>query len=487
VRTLEPVPRVAWLTLSSTALGLVVAFSSVSMVPVALPAMIDGLDATLVQGQWFVLAYLLMCSAMILVAGRVADTLGRRPVYLTGLALCTLSVAGITLAQDPWLVVALRAVQGVGAACVITNSTALLVETFPPSRLAVGIGANIGIMSVATAIGPLLSGVLTESWSWRAVFAVGIPLGLIGTVWAGFALPRTPRKPPSGKRPDVTGAIASALLMGGAVLGANQAGEQGWSVASIAPLAVALVAAVVLLRVERRAADPVIDLSLLRNRFRGFAYAATGLSTLAEGSVAVVVAWHLQQNLGASPLEAGVQITALAVGTTVASLVAGRISPMFPGRVLTTASVVGSGVVLALIALHFAGPAAAVPLPVLLVCIGLTGGIFKTANAAALNLGGNAQQAGMVNGLRVAVDNTAVTVAVAVGLALTNTAGVAVCFVVLAVLSFVAVVPAWGRGLHPSESRSSHGQVPPRVVHQLQQPPVEPPVGGDRRKGLAER
>lgn len=79
----EPIPRAAWLTLSSTALGLVVAFSSVSMVPVALPAMIDDLDAGAVQGQWFLLAYLLGCAACILVAGRVADAVGRRPVYLS--------------------------------------------------------------------------------------------------------------------------------------------------------------------------------------------------------------------------------------------------------------------------------------------------------------------------------------------------------------------------------------------------------------------
>ncbi|GAA0306373.1 MFS transporter [Kineococcus aurantiacus] len=445
------IPRAAWLTVSSTALGLVVAFSSVSMVPVALPAMIEDLDASGVQGQWFLLAYLLACSALILVAGRVADACGRRPVYLTGLALCTLSVAGTTFASDPWLVVALRGVQGLGAACVITNSTALLVEVFPPSRLAVGIGANIGIMSVATAIGPLVSGVLTEAVGWRAVFAVGAPLGLVGLVWAGFALPRVPRAPRRAGRPDVAGALASATLMAAVVFGANQAGASGWTPTAVGALVVAAAAGAVLLLVERRAGDPVVDLGLLRERFRGSAYGATGLSTLAEGSVAVVVVWHLQQDGGSSPLEAGVQVTALAVGTATASLVAGRLSPLFSGRALTTAAVTGSTVVLALIALHFAGPAESVPLWALLCAIGLTGGIFKTANAAALNVGGDAGQAGMVNGLRVAVDNTAVTVAVAVGLAITGSAGVVVCFAVLACLSLLAVVPAWNRGLHAEE------------------------------------
>ncbi|MEW1957726.1 MFS transporter [Kineococcus sp. NPDC059986] len=448
---LARIPRAAWLTLSSTALGLVVAFASVSMVPVALPAMIDDLDASVVQGQWFLLAYLLACSASILVAGRVADAFGRRPVYLTGLALCTLSVAGITFAADPWLVVVLRGLQGLGAACVITNSTALLVEVFPPSRLAVGIGANIGIMSVATAIGPLVSGALTEGVGWRAVFAVGAPLGLVGVVWAGFALPRVLRVPRRSGRPDLAGALASATLMAGVVFGANQAGASGWTVTAVGALVAAAAAGVVLVLVERRAADPVVDLGLLRERFRGSAYGATGLSTLAEGSVAVVVVWHLQQDEGFSPLDAGVQVTALAVGTAVASVVAGRLAPRFSGRALTATAVSGSTVVLLLIALHFAGPAEVVPLWALLCAIGLTGGIFKTANAAALNVGGDARGAGMVNGLRVAVDNTAVTVAVALGLAITDTAGVVVCFAVLAGLSLAAVAPAWGRGLHTDE------------------------------------
>ncbi|WP_380172769.1 MFS transporter [Kineococcus sp. DHX-1] len=452
------IPRAAWLTLSSTALGLVVAFASVSMVPVALPAMIDDLDASVVQGQWFLLAYLLACSASILVAGRVADAVGRRPVYLTGLALCTLSVAGATFASDPWLVVALRGLQGLGAACVITNSTALLVEVFPPSRLAVGIGANIGIMSVATAVGPLVSGVLTEAIGWRAVFAVGAPLGLIGFVWAGVALPRVRRAPRRPGRPDVLGALASAVLMAGVVFGANQAGASGWTATTVGALVVAAGAGVVLVLAERRAGDPVVDLTLVRERFRGAAYGATGLSTLAEGSVAVVVVWHLQQDEGSSPLDAGVQVTALAVGTAIASLVAGRLSPWFSGRALTTAAIGGSTVVLVLLALHFAGPARAVPLWSLLCAIGLTGGIFKTANAAALNVGGDARQAGMVNGLRVAVDNTAVTVAVALGLALTGSAGVVVCFAVLACLSLSALVPAWSRGLHADEPFRRHAR-----------------------------
>jgi predicted MFS family arabinose efflux permease len=146
-----------------------------------------------------------------------------------------------------------------------------------------------------------------------------------------------------------------------------------------------------------------------------------------------------------------VQVTALAVGTAIASLVAGRLSPSFSGRGLTTFAISGSTVVLALIALHFAGPARAVPLPALLCAIGLTGGIFKTANAAALNVGSDARKAGMVNGMRVAVDNTAVTVAVAVGLAITDSAGVVVCFTVLGALSLCAIVPAWRRGLHAEE------------------------------------
>ncbi|OZE87142.1 hypothetical protein CH304_02805 [Rhodococcus sp. 15-649-1-2] len=407
-----------WRVLSVTGLGMSITFVSVSMLPVALPDMSAGLNASAAQTDWFMLAYLLTTAVFILVLGKVADILGRRPVYLAGLALLTVSGAVISLSSDPALVIALRVVQGVGAAAVITNTTALLVEAFAPAQLAIGIGWNITIMSLAVSIGPLLGGVLTETSGWRGVFGVVVPLGVLGTVWAAITLRRTDR-PPRVARFDYAGAVGSMVVLGCLVYGVNRGGSVGFgSVHALFPLAVVVLGLPLFWWWERRAVDPIVDPALLTSRFRGCAYSASFLVTIAEGAVAVTMSLYLQSVEGRSPIEAGLQITALAVGTTMMSPIAGRLATRVRTRVLTTASTLGTAAVLTVLALHIGGPAADVPVVVVLFALGLTGAIFKTANAAAINVGVPPNRSGMANGLRVSLDNTAVTVSTALALVL---------------------------------------------------------------------
>lgn len=394
-------------------------FMSVSMLPVALPDMSVGLNASAGQTDWFMLAYLLTTAALILVFGKVADAIGRRPVYLAGLALMTVSATVIALAQDPGLVIAFRVVQGLGAAAVITNTTALLVEAFPANRLAVGIGWNITIMSASVAVGPLLGGILTETIGWRGVFVVIIPLGVIGTVWAAVTL-RPSAVPPRGYSGfDTIGAVLSAVILGLLVFGVQRGGSVGFSeISALGPIAAVPVLLAVFWWWEHRVDDPVVDPRFLTERFRACAYGATFLVTLAEGSVAVTMSLYLQSVEGAGPVGAGLQITALAVGTTVMSPIAGRLATRVRAQPLTTVATLGTASILMVLALHIAGPAERIPLVVILFALGLFGGIFKTANAAAINVGVDSTRAGMANGLRVAFDNTAVTVATALSLAI---------------------------------------------------------------------
>ncbi|SNS76662.1 MFS transporter [Rhodococcoides kyotonense] len=407
-----------WRVLSVTGLGMSITFMSVSMLPVALPDMSAGLGASAAQTDWFMLAYLLTTAVLILVLGKVADSIGRRPVYLAGLLLLTVSGAVITVSGDPSLVIALRVVQGVGAAAVITNTTALLVEAFAPEKLAIGIGWNITIMSLAVSVGPLLGGVLTETVGWRGVFAVVVPLGVAGTVWAAMTLRRTPR-PRTGSAFDWVGAVGSMVVLGCLVYGVNRGGDDGFgSWTSLLPLLVAAVGLPLFWLWEKRAGDPIVDPKLLIDRFRGSAYGASFLVTMAEGAVAVTMSLYLQSVEGRSPVEAGLQITALAVGTTVMSPIAGRLATRIRTRVLTTVSTLGTATVLAILALHIAGPAAGIPIMAILFALGLTGGVFKTANAAAINVGVPQGRSGMANGLRVSLDNTAVTLSTALALVL---------------------------------------------------------------------
>ncbi|OZE05113.1 hypothetical protein CH249_09785 [Rhodococcus sp. 05-2255-3B1] len=407
-----------WRVLSVTGLGMSITFVSVSMLPVALPDMSAGLEASAAQTDWFMLAYLLTTAVFILVLGKLADLVGRRPVYLAGLACLTVSAAVIASATDPDIVIGLRGVQGIGAAAVITNTTALLVEAFEPQKLSIGIGWNITIMSLAISIGPLLGGALTETVGWRGVFGIVVPLGVIGTVWAWLTLHRTPR-PKTGAPLDYAGALGSMVILGGLVYGVNRAGSDGFGAwQSVVPLAFVVIVVPLFWWWEKRAADPIVDPKLLIDRFRGSAYTASFLVTMAEGAVAVTMSLYLQSVVGSSPIDAGLQITALAVGTTVMSPIAGTLATRVSTRTLTTVSTLGTATVLSVLALHIAGPAQGVPVVVLLFALGLSGGIFKTANAAAINVGVAPNRSGMANGFRVSLDNTAVTLSTALALVL---------------------------------------------------------------------
>lgn len=467
-----------WRVLSVTGLGMSITFVSVSMLPVALPDMSAGLSASAAQTDWFMLAYLLTTAIFILVLGKLADIIGRRPVYLAGLACLTVSAAVIAMANDPAIVIGLRIVQGIGAAAVITNTTALLVEAFEPQKLSIGIGWNITIMSLAVSVGPLLGGVLTETVGWRGVFGVVVPLGVLGTVWAAITLRRTPR-PTVGMSFDYVGALSSMAILGVLVYGVNDGGSDGFSSwQSVAPLVAVFAALPLFWWWEKRAEDPIVDPKLLVDRFRGSAYSATFLVTMAEGAVAVTLSLYLQGVEGQTPIQAGVQITALAVGTTVMSPIAGKLATRVPARVSTTVSTLATAAVLAVLAMHIAGPASGVPIVVILFALGLSGGIFKTANASAINVGVPANRAGMANGLRVSLDNTAVTVSTALALVLAVsslppamrelvysgetemlspdgsaalTTGFVVAISVMAVAALLASVPSIWRGVHPQE------------------------------------
>jgi len=487
--------RYAWRVLSVTGIGMLVTFFNASMLPVALPDMSADLSAGTTQANWFMLAYLLVNSVLILVLGRVSDLIGRRPVYLAGLAVLTLTGLGIGLARDPTLVIVLRAVQGAGAAAVITNTTALLADAFPARLLAMGIGLNITVMSAGLALGPLAGGLLTETTGWRGVFLVNLPLGAVGLLWAARVLRRpAPRRPVQGRpgrdRPgfDLAGAVVSAAGLGALVYALNSAGDGGWQSPRVWGFAAAgLVLLAVLVRIEIRAQDPVVDLRLIAQRFRGLAYAATFTVTTAEGAVAVLLSLYLQSARGIDPVRAGLMITPLAVGTTLASPVAGRLAARFPARGLASAGIGVSAVAMATVT-AITAEVTSFPLPVALLVLGLGGGVFKTVNAAAINVGVLPAQRGMANGLRVMLDNTAVVLATAVMLVLATvflpaadrlhayrgelaalgatghdllTAGFGLAFAVMTGLELLALGWSLLRGPTPSETVRPRGPAAP--------------------------
>ena len=174
----ELAPSVRW-ALAGLSLATLLAALGTSIANVALPTLAQAFDASFQEVQWVVLAYLLAITTLIVGAGRLGDLVGRRRLLLAGIALFTVASALCGIAPTLWLLIAARAVQGLGAAIMMALTLALVGETVPKERTGSAMGLLGTMSAIGTALGPSLGGVLIAGFGWRAIFLVNVPLGLL--------------------------------------------------------------------------------------------------------------------------------------------------------------------------------------------------------------------------------------------------------------------------------------------------------------------
>ncbi len=289
------------------------------IVNVAMPDLVRDFTGSSLSGlSWVLNAYAIVFAALLVPAGRIADRVGRRRAFSGGIALFTLASALCGLAPSVPALVAARVVQAVGAAFLMPTSLALLLPAFPPARRPVAIGVWAAIGGVAAAAGPPLGGLLTEV-SWRLVFLVNVPVGIVAVVLAGRVL--TEARDPSARRPDLAGTVLLVAAIGLLSLGLVQAPEWGWSdprtVASLVAAAVGMIAFVAHCA---RAASPVVELSMLRVRSYALANLAVLLFTVAFAATLLANVLFLTDVWGWSVLRAGLALAPgplFAAGTAV--------------------------------------------------------------------------------------------------------------------------------------------------------------------------
>ncbi|MEU9201091.1 DHA2 family efflux MFS transporter permease subunit [Streptomyces sp. NPDC048332] len=283
---------------------------------------VDFPDASLSQLTWVVTSYTVVFAALLAVAGRVADVIGRKRLFLWSTALFTLASVLSGFATGVPMLVGARALQGVAAAGMIPSALGLVLQHTPAARRQVAVGVWGAVGSMAAAVGPSLGGLLVDVWGWRSVFLINLPIGLaIVAVSARLA-----GDEPSGRRlPDPVGTLALALGIGGVVFGVTQGTDWGWGSGRVlALLAGGAVLVLVALLLSRRHVAPAIEWDLWRNR----AFAATNVSSLLFG--AAMYSYLLSSLLflnavwGYSELKAGLAVTPGAFSAAVGALVVGR-------------------------------------------------------------------------------------------------------------------------------------------------------------------
>jgi NTE family protein len=306
------------------ALGTFLAYLDVTIVNIAFPAMIEDFgNAGLGTLSWVVNGYALAFAALLVVLGRSADRVGRRRVYLAGVALFAAASAACAVAPSAGLLIAARTVQGAAAAAMIPAALGLLLAAFPPRRWAATIAAWGAVSSVAAALGPPLGGLLTDVASWRWIFAINVPVG-VATVVLGMRLVRESRAQ-AAEPADLPGAVLLAGAIGALALGLVEGNSWGWTSAGVVGCAAAAVAFGALLawRTSRSAA-PVLDPALLRSRWTVAANAGAAAfgAALFAGQLCAVL--FLTDVWGWSVLEAGLAAVPGAVASAVAAPMGGR-------------------------------------------------------------------------------------------------------------------------------------------------------------------
>ncbi len=396
----------AWRTLSVVSMASVLTGLGGSAINVALPEIARNTGAGATAAGWILLGYQLTTTVLMVVFGRLADLFGRRRMYLLGLATYTGAALLAGLAPNAWVIVALRVLQAAGAAMLLTNSAALVSDAFPRERLGEGMGVYVASFSIAGLIGPTLGGVLAESLGWRWVFWFNVPIGVICLAWGAFVL----RRPAPGRREsglDAPGSALVLLTLGGLLLALSEFSRLGWQhPVVLGGLAAFVVGLPLFVLRERRAAYPVVDMGLFRERAFAFGTLASFLNAVARMGMVFLVALYFQAVRGDDPVQAGLKVLPLAVAAMIASVASGFLQRLLSARTLAVAGAAtttcGLTVMLAVMSAGTPYPAVAAGL----VLIGLGSGVFLPSNTTAILDGLPSNRLGIVNAMRLMVQNT---------------------------------------------------------------------------------
>ncbi|MDQ3734599.1 MAG: MFS transporter [Actinomycetota bacterium] len=326
--------RARWVLLT-TILGSSIAMLDSTVVNVALPTLGEELDAPLSGLQWTVNAYALTLAALILVGGSLGDRLGRRRIFLFGIAWFAVASLLCGLSQDIWQLVAARALQGIGGALLTPGSLALIQASFVPADRARAIGTWAGLGGVATLIGPVVGGWLIDQVSWRWIFLINVPLAIVALVIGRRHVPES-RDDRSAGHFDWWGAILAIVTLGAGTYALIYAADDLTRSDVLAAAVLALAGAVGFVMSQRREAHPMLPLGIFKSRQFSAANGMTFLVYAALSAVFFILVLQLQVVSGFSATAAGLSLVPVTVLMMFLSARAGLLAGKLGPRILMT-------------------------------------------------------------------------------------------------------------------------------------------------------
>lgn len=392
--TMKPVH---W-ALVSLSLSMLLASLGTSIANVGLPVLTQAFGASFQNVQWVVLAYLLAITTLIVGVGRLGDILGRRRLLLAGILLFTAASALAGAAHTLGLLIAARAVQGLGAAVMMALTVAFVGDTVPKAKTGAAMGLLGTMSAIGTALGPSLGGLLIAGLGWRAIFLGAVPLGMTTFLLAQRALPADHRVA-SADRPgfDAIGTLLFALTLGAYAL-AMTIGRGDFGLLNLALLAASACGAGLFAWVETKVPSPLIRLATFRDPALRGSLAMSALVATVMMATLVVGPFYLARALGLGATAVGFVLSAGPLAAALAGVPAGRLADRFGAQRATVAGLLAMAVgTMALAALPAAVGVPGYVAPMVVVTTGYA--LFQVANNTAVMTDIRPEQRGVVSGM----------------------------------------------------------------------------------------
>lgn len=320
-----------WEALTITALGTFMSTMDMSIVVIGLPTILGDLQASLIHGIWIISGYVLMMTIFLVILGRLGDLYGKVRLYNLGFGVFTAGSLLCALSQSGEQLIIFRFLQGAGAAMLTVNSIAILTDAFPRQELGKALGTNVIGYNLGAIAGYTLSGVMIHYFGWRSIFLMNVPIGILGTLWGYKRLKEIGVKP-VGEKFDYAGSILYCIglttILLGLTIGNPASGR------NIAIIIGGVIFFICVIFVELRQKYPTLDLKLFKIRLFAAGNIAGFLNSIAFSCGPFLLSLYLQLVLGYSAFKAGVILIPMEIAVVVFSLISGRLSDKYGGRVL---------------------------------------------------------------------------------------------------------------------------------------------------------
>jgi EmrB/QacA subfamily drug resistance transporter len=400
-----------WWVLIAVGVGSFMSALDGSVVNIVLPVVSRTFQSDIVTVEWVVTVYLLVVSGLLLSFGRLGDMRGNKAVYISGFAIFVISSALCGFSSGPLMLIAFRGVQALGAAMLLANGPAILTTNFPPTQRGQALGLQATMTYIGLTTGPSLGGWLADHYSWRAVFYINVPVGILAVLLSLRFIPRDrPAEPDS--RFDLAGALTFVTGLVALLLALNQGETWGWlSIPTLLAVAIAIIMLAAFIYTERRLPNPMLDLSLFRKRVFSASTASALANYICLYSIIFLMPFYLIQGRNLNPAQAGLLLTAQPLIMAIAAPLSGTLSDRIGSRWPATAGmlVLAGGL---LLLSHIGADTSYRYVALCLGIVGLGTGIFISPNSSALMGAAPRQRQGIAAGILATARNVGMVLGV---------------------------------------------------------------------------